>query len=68
MKTNFYIESCGNSYLEQDVVKAVKQQWKDEGKKISEIETLSIYLKPEECKAYYIAVVDAEEVSGFVQL
>lgn len=43
----------------------VKQAWKDQGKKLTEIKTLDIYVKPEEAKVYYVV---NGEISGSVDL
>lgn len=32
----------------------VKKDWKEAGKKLTEIESLDIYIKPQEAKAYYV--------------
>ena len=32
----------------------VKKDWKEAGKKLTDIETLDIYIKPQEGKAYYV--------------
>ena len=38
----------------------VKKAWKDAGKKLNEIETLDIYVKPQEGKAYYVVNKETE--------
>lgn len=38
----------------------VKQIWKDAGKKVTDIATLDIYVKPQEGKAYYVINKDVE--------
>ena len=43
----------------------VKKDWKDAGKKLSDIESLDIYVKPQEGKAYYVV---NKEVEGKVDL
>ena len=41
--------------VELSVVEAnVKKDWKEAGKKLTDIETLDIYIKPQEGKAYYV--------------
>ena len=32
----------------------VKKDWKDQGNKLTAIETLEIYVKPDEAKVYYV--------------
>lgn len=51
-KLNFYVQYKDMEYLEQQIVEEVKKDWKEHGN-AKEIKELSIYLKPEEKKAYY---------------
>ena len=43
----------------------VKKDWKDAGRKLTEIQTLDIYVKPQEAKVYYVV---NKEVDGKVDL
>ena len=43
----------------------VKKDWKDAGKKLSDIADLDIYVKPQEAKVYYVV---NKEVEGKVEL
>ena len=43
----------------------VKKNWKDAGKKLSEITDLDMYVKPEEAKVYYVV---NKEIEGVVDL
>ena len=43
----------------------VKKDWKDAGKKLTEISTLDIYVKPQDAKVYYVV---NKEVEGSVDL
>ena len=43
----------------------VKNDWKSKGHKLTEIESLDIYVKPQEGKAYYVV---NKEVEGKVDL
>ena len=43
----------------------VKKAWKDAGKKLSDIATLDIYVKPQEAKVYYVV---NKEIEGSVDL
>ncbi|MDO4865438.1 MAG: DUF6465 family protein [Clostridia bacterium] len=43
----------------------VKKDWKDAGRKLTEIQTLDIYVKPREAKVYYVV---NKEVEGKVDL
>lgn len=54
MKTNFFVEYCGNQVSEKEIIASVKQAWVDAGNKIGDIKTLELYVKPEESATYYI--------------
>ena len=43
----------------------VKKNWKESGRKLSEIVDLDIYVKPEEAAAYYVV---NKEINGKVEL
>lgn len=43
----------------------VKQIWKDAGKKMTDLASLNIYVKPQEAKAYYVI---NDEVEGAIDL
>jgi hypothetical protein len=43
----------------------VKKNWKDSGKKLSEIVDLDIYVKPEEAAVYYVV---NKEIEGKIEL
>ena len=57
MKTNVTVEYAGNQYEENDIIAG--------GKKIKDIKSLHIYIKPEETAAYYVI---NGEASGCVTL
>jgi hypothetical protein len=49
-----------------DAIEAnVKKNWKDSGKKLSEIVDLDMYVKPEEAAVYYVV---NKETEGKVEL
>lgn len=52
---NFYVQWNGKEYCQADITEKIKEQWKAEGNTEESLETLSIYLKPEEARAYYVA-------------
>lgn len=43
----------------------IKQAWKDAGRKVNEIASLDIYVKPQECAAYYVV---NNEIEGKIDL
>ena len=54
MKTSLYIEYYEKQISEADLIKTAKSIWTDSGKKASDLKSLSVYLKPEDNKAYYV--------------
>ena len=65
MKQQMFLQ-FNEQEVELSTVEAnVKKDWKEAGKKLSEIESLDIYVKPQEGKAYYVI---NGEVEGAVDL
>lgn len=58
-KVNFFVEYAGTQVPVEEVIKNVKATYGKEAKEIS------IYLKPEESKAYFVADGNAEEMDVF---
>lgn len=54
MKTNLFVEYEGKSIDEKELYRKIKEQWVEEGKKVKDLLTISLYLKPEENAAYYV--------------
>ena len=50
----------GNDFDLSAVEANIKKDWKDAGKKLTDMETLDIYVKPEEATAYYVVNKDIE--------
>lgn len=50
---DFYIQYQGQEYLEREIIERIKEKCKEEGTLTAGNEKLSVYLKPEEKKAYY---------------
>ena len=66
VETALYLQLPGREYSEEDLVKRVKEEWRERFKRQNhEIRTIDIYLKPEERKAYYVV---NKEVSGDVDI
>lgn len=65
-KFDIYIQYGGNEIEQQDVITRVKNIWvKEMGNRIKDIDSLRLYLKPEENAVYYVI---NEEVSGSISL
>lgn len=55
LKTILSVQFDGKDYSTDDLVKIAKDVWKyDLKKKVSELTSIEIYVKPEESKAYYV--------------
>lgn len=50
---DFYIQYQNQEYLEKDIIEKIKEKCKNEGTEITGAEKLSVYLKPEDGKAYF---------------
>ena len=62
---NFFIQYKDQEYLETDIISKVKDSCLAGGASKEEMETISIYLKPEDKKAYFTY---GENKSGFIEL
>ncbi|MCD7717043.1 MAG: DUF6465 family protein [Lachnospiraceae bacterium] len=66
LKEEVYLQYAGKEINKDELVKQVKEIWTKELKnRIGDIATITLYLKPEENKAYYVI---NGEVSGSVDL
>ena len=61
IKQQFLLQYNGQEFDLGAVEASVKQDWKDKGNKVTAIETLDIYVKPEDAKAYYVINNDIED-------
>lgn len=62
---NFFIQSQDQEYLETEIVSRVRESCLLNGASSDELNTISIYLKPEDKKAYFTY---GENKSGFIEL
>ena len=62
---NFFIQYQDQEYLETEIISKVKEACKAAGASDEEMSTISIYLKPEDQKAYFTY---GKEKSGFIAL
>lgn len=53
-KTKLFIEYAGNQVNDRELITAVKNAWTDTGRKINEITSMDLYIKPEESAVYYV--------------
>lgn len=60
MVQEVYFEYMGNQILSNDLVERIKEEYKNEGHRVSSIKTLRVYVNPEDRKAYYVINDKAE--------
>lgn len=63
MKTNCYVEYHNRKVLSQDMIDTVKEIWKQDGGLVKDIDTIDIYIKPEEGMCYY--VINGNNIGSF---
>lgn len=54
MKTTLSIQYAGKEFSEKELIGRIKELWVAEGNKIKDIQTLNLYIKPEEQMTYYV--------------
>ena len=64
MKVKTFVEFNGKQAEEKDIIANIKKVWTEAGNKIGDIETMELYIKPEEAAVYY--VINSKE-SGKVE-
>ena len=66
VKETIYLQYLGKEIDKEDLMKQVKEIWtKEQKRNVSDMKSVSLYLKPEENAAYYVI---NEEVSGKIDL
>lgn len=65
MKSSMYIEYQGKQVDEKEIIATAKKIWVENGNKATELNSLKLYIKPEENQAYYVF---NEEVFGSFSL
>ena len=60
LKTYIVVQCSGREITDKEIIASVKKAWTEEtGKKVGDMETLTVYVKAEEAAAYYV-VNDAQ--------
>ena len=54
IKVNAIVEYYGQQMDEKTIVANVKKAWTKSGRKVGEIKTMDLYIKPEESAVYYV--------------
>lgn len=66
VKETVYLQYMGKEINKEDIMKSVKEVWTKELKnKVGDMKSVTLYLKPEENKAYYVINGD---VTGSVEM
>lgn len=68
MKSTYNVEFAGNQIESKEVIARAKKVWVDAGnknRKVKDLKTMDLYLKPEENAVYYVF---NEEESGIYQI
>ena len=65
MKTALFVEFGGKQTEDKVLVAQAKELWVAEGKKVKDIKSLNLYVKPEENAAYYVI---NDDFSGKIEL
>ena len=54
-KQTIYVQYMGDEITTDEIMKKIKEYWtKELKKKVSEMKNVTVYVKPEEGKAYYV--------------
>lgn len=65
-KQTIYVQYMGDEITTDEIMKKIKEYWtKELKKKVSEMKSVTVYVKPEEGKAYYVI---NDEITGDVAL
>lgn len=68
MKARTIVQFNEQNIIAEDIVKTVKEDMKAQGVKVTQIETLDMYLNVTESKVYYVAnMKDGTEIKGSVE-
>lgn len=62
MKVRTFVEYYGKQVEEKEMIARVKKAWTKKGKRVGEIKTMELYVKPEEGAIYY--VINSEETGA----
>ncbi|MBS5635511.1 MAG: DUF6465 family protein [Lachnospiraceae bacterium] len=54
IKVKAVVEYYGKQVEEKDMIAAVKKAWTKSGRKVADIKTIDLYIKPEEGAVYYV--------------
>ncbi len=68
-KESMFVEFNGSQINQKELFTKARQEWKDVGNKVKDLETVDVYYKPEEQKCYYVMNRELEnELTGSFEL
>ena len=62
IKVNAFVEYYGKQVEEKDIIASVKKAWTSTGKKVGDIKSMDLYIKPEEGAVYYVKMCIRDSV------
>ena len=65
LKSNLYVQFGGKDFDTQKIMDDAKELWKAQGKRVKDLNTDDLYLKPEENKCYYVFNGESSEDNYF---
>lgn len=54
IKVKAFVEYYGKQVEEKEIIARVKKAWTKSGKKVGDIKSMELYIKPEEAAVYYV--------------
>ena len=55
LKTSIVVQSSGREITDKEIIASIMKAWTEEtGKKVGDMETLTVYVKADEAAAYYV--------------
>lgn len=64
MKLKLQVQFNNKNVETTDIEKLVKEDVKTQGVKMTTVDTLEVYYKPDDCSIYYVATTKTGEVVG----
>ena len=61
LKETLFVQYGGKELSSHEALAMVKEDWVSKGRKVKDLKSLSLYVKPEENAVYYVANEDPEE-------
>ncbi len=65
MKSNLFVQFNGKDFDTNQILDYAKEIWKTSGNKVKDLNTVDLYLKPEENRCYYVFNGEGSDDSFF---